>query len=158
MAKSAPVQLAHFGEAHLAEVLAIEQSVQNAAWSETAFRNEIGNPRGIFLVALRQGKVVGFGDCWLIVDEAHIVSMAVHKDHQRQGVARRLMIELLLRAKEMGALCSTLEVRESNAAALALYEGLGYVRCGYRKNYYPDNHEAAVIMWLHHLETWEAAT
>ena len=75
---------------------------------------------------------------------------------RRHGIGRSLMIDLLERSRQRGALCATLEVRASNIAAIRLYEGLGFVSAGLRKAYYPNNREDAVIMWLHGLDTWTA--
>ncbi len=142
-------------EEHLDRVLAIEAASETAPWSRKAFENELDHEFGIFLVALAGGEIIGFGGVWIVVDEAHIVTIAVDPEHRRQGVGRRILAELLRCAKERGAVCSTLEVRAGNDAALGLYEGVGYARAGKRKGYYPDNKEDAVVMWLHDLDTWE---
>lgn len=151
----ASLRLVPLAAEHLEAVLEVERASQGSPWSEASFRNELDHQEGLFLVALLQGKPVGYGGIWIISDEAHVVNIAVHPDHRRGGIGWKLMIELLLRAQEKGATCSTLEVRESNDAAIRMYERLGYERCGVRKNYYPDNKEAAVIMWLHDLTGWE---
>ena len=94
----------------------------------------------------------------MVVDEAHITTIAVAPDRHRMGIGERLVVDLLLRARERGMVCSTLEVRAGNLAAIGLYEKLGYVRSAVRKRYYPDNHEDAVVMWLEGLESWEPPT
>lgn len=142
-------------EAHIPAILDIEKEVNSAPWSERSFRNELTHPHGVFLAAIAEGKVVGYGGLWMVVDEAHITTVAVAKESQRQGLGRRLMIELLNRAKTAGMACSTLEVRAGNDPAIKLYENLGYVVAARRKSYYPDNQEDALVMWLHELPTWE---
>ncbi len=142
-------------ESHLPAVLQIEKAANSAPWSERSFRNELNHPHGIFLVAIGDGQVVGYGGIWLVVDEAHVTNLAVDPAVRRQGVARKLMMELLRRAKEKGMTCSTLEVRASNEAALELYEGLGYKTTATRRGYYPDNKEDAAVMWLYELDKWE---
>jgi len=107
------------------------------------------------LVAIANGVVVGFAGIWLIIDEAHIINVAVLPEYRRNGIAKKLMVELLVRAKEKGAVCSTLEVRAGNEPAIKLYEGFGYVTVGRRKAYYHDNKEDALVMWLHGLDEWE---
>lgn len=139
-------------EHHIPTILEIEKLCESSPWSEAAFRNELDHAHSIFLVAIVKGDIVGFGGVWVLADEAHITTIAVHPDQQRQGIGRALMDELISRAKERGAVCSTLEVRAGNVAAITLYEDMGYVRSGLRKRYYPDNNEDAVIMWLHDLE------
>lgn len=141
-------------ERHLADVAALEKLVHSSPWSEQAFRNELNNEPGVFIVAEENGRVVAYAGMWLIVDEAHVINIAVAPDRRREGLGKRLMIELLARAQERGATCSTLEVRASNQSAIQLYEGLGYVSSGVRKRYYPDNREDAVVMWLYNLQGW----
>jgi ribosomal-protein-alanine N-acetyltransferase len=142
-------------EHHIPAILAIEKESNTAPWSERSFRNELDHEHGIFLVAIEGGQVVGYGGVWVVVDEAHITTVAVKPDMRRQGIGRRLVIEILTQAKQKGALCSTLEVRASNEAAIELYRDLGYVETARRKSYYPDNNEDAIVMWMHDLDKWE---
>lgn len=105
-------------------------------------------------MALIGPQIVGYGGIWHIIDEAHVTTLAVSEEHRRLGIGRKLMIELLERAKEAGMVCSTLEVRAGNEAAIRLYEKLGYARTTLRKGYYPDNREDAVVMWMVELDSW----
>jgi ribosomal-protein-alanine N-acetyltransferase len=147
------MEIVPLAECHLPKVQEIEAASSGAPWSERAFRNELDNPHGVFLVAVdRGGEVCGYGGMWLIVDEAHITNLAVAPDQRRRGVAKRLMRSLLTIARERGMVCSTLEVRTGNTAAIRLYEALGYAQVSVRKRYYPDNREDAAIMWLHSLD------
>jgi ribosomal-protein-alanine N-acetyltransferase len=115
----------------------------------------LSHKQGRFLVADLEGKVVGYAGMWLLIDEVHITTVAVAPEYRRQGIAWRLMVVLLEEAKELGATCSTLEVRAGNTGAITMYERLGYVSAAKRKSYYPDNAEDAVVMWLHGLHEWE---
>ena len=142
-------------ESQIPAILEIEKVSNTAPWSERSFRNELGHPHGIFLVAIVQGEVVGYGGVWLVIDEAHVTTIAVAPDYRRQGIARRLMTELLSKAKAQGMVCSTLEVRASTEAAIKLYESFGYTIAATRKKYYPDNQEDAVVMWLYDMVSWE---
>jgi ribosomal-protein-alanine N-acetyltransferase len=99
--------------------------------------------------------VIAYGGVWLVVDEAHITTVAVDEAKRRNGVGKRMMVELLNRSQEAGMKCSTLEVRAGNDPAVKLYEKLGYVTTARRKGYYPDNNEDALVMWLHDLVNWE---
>ncbi len=139
-------------EAHLPTILTIENEVNGSPWSERSFRNEIDHPHGLFRVALEGGEVVGYGGVWLVIDEAHITNVAVAPGFQRQGIGRRLMLELLKAARDKGMACATLEVRAGNSPALHLYETLGFERTALRRGYYPDNKEDAVVMWRHRLD------
>lgn len=142
-------------ESHLPAILEIERRVNTAPWSERSFRNELNHEHGVFLATIAEGRVIGYGGFWMVVDEAHITTVAVSDEFRRQGIGMRLMIELLERAKKNGMACSTLEVRASNEAAIKLYEKLGYVSSARRRAYYPDNKEDANVMWLHDLQSWE---
>jgi ribosomal-protein-alanine N-acetyltransferase len=139
---------------HIPAILEIESSSNPAPWSEPSFRNELTNPQSVFFVAIADGKIAGYGGSWRCIDEAHITTVAVAPERRREGIGRRLMVELLLRARDEGMVCSTLEVRAGNQAAVQLYEQLGYVVSARRKKYYPDNREDALVMWLHHLDQW----
>ena len=155
MADLKTLRLEMLDERYIPAILSIEQEANSAPWSERSFRGELDNPDRIFLVALSGGEVVGYGGVWLIIDEAHVTTVAVRSDLRRHGIGRKLMIDLLLRARETGMKCSTLEVRASNEGAIRLYEELGYKRTATRRKYYPDNNEDAVVMWLFDLESWD---
>jgi ribosomal-protein-alanine N-acetyltransferase len=142
-------------EGHIAPILAIESRANSAPWSERSFRNELDHPHGIFFVALLEGEVVGYGGAWLVVDEAHITTVAVAEDHRRKGIGKALMLRILEKAKGEGMVCSSLEVRAGNEAAITMYEALGYETITRRKGYYPDNREDALVMWLYRLDEWE---
>jgi ribosomal-protein-alanine N-acetyltransferase len=142
-------------ETHIPAILEIERSVNAAPWSERSFRNELTHPNGVFLTVFNEGRIIGYGGFWMVVDEAHITTVAISSEWRRKGIGLRLMVELLRRAKKKGMACSTLEVRAGNDAAIKLYEKLGYVGSAKRKAYYPDNKEDALVMWLHNLQTWE---
>ncbi|MGO5027738.1 ribosomal protein S18-alanine N-acetyltransferase [Candidatus Agathobaculum pullicola] len=131
-------------ERHLAALAEIEKACFHAPWSEAMLREELD--KGIFLVAEQDGQAVGYIGCQTVLDEGYITNVAVSPDCRRQGVGRALIAELVscARAKELSFV--TLEVRASNASALALYEGAGFGRVGVRKNFYSAPSEDAVLM------------
>lgn len=131
-------------ERHLAALAAIEQACFAAPWSQDMLREELG--KGLFLVAERDGQAVGYVGCQTVLDEGYITNVAVSPDCRRQGVARALIDELLSRARAQGLAFVTLEARASNAPAIALYEGAGFVRVGVRKEFYTSPREDAVLM------------
>lgn len=137
---------------HIPAILEIEKLTQTAPWSEQAFQNEISNPQSVFLVAIADGEVAGYGGFWRCIDEAHITTVSVDPEKRRLGIARKLMKNLLEAAREEGFVCSTLEVRAGNEPAIKLYEKLGYKTTATRKGYYPDNKEDALVMWLYDLQ------
>ncbi|MBS1721464.1 MAG: ribosomal protein S18-alanine N-acetyltransferase [Armatimonadetes bacterium] len=137
---------------HIAQILEIEKVSHGSPWHERSFQNELSHAHSVFVVALKGTDVVGYAGVWILADEAHVTTIAVQPELRGQGLGRELMDEVLARSAERGAVCSTLEVRAGNEAAIHLYESMGYVRAGLRKGYYPDNKEDAVVMWLHQLE------
>jgi ribosomal-protein-alanine N-acetyltransferase len=141
-------------EKHIPAILDIENVSNGSPWSERSFRNELTHTHGIMLVALDHDAVVGYAGAWLVVDEAHITTVAVAPNHRRRGIGRILTEKILTEAKEKGMACSTLEVRAGNEAAIQLYTKLGFVETARRKGYYPDNKEDAIVMWLHDLQKW----
>lgn len=128
-------------------------------WSENSYRYElIGNPASLLLVAetIMDGRpvVVGYIGYWLIVDEVHISTIAVHPDHRGRGTGRDLMRTALKQAAQQGADVATLEVRVSNRIAQEMYRKFGFRPAGHRKGYYHDNGEDALLMTLTDLRRW----
>ena len=99
-----------------------------------------------YLVARVEGRIVGYGGMWLMVDEAHITTFAVHPAWRRQRIGERLLLAFLDLAVHRGAHEATLEVRLSNLPARKLYEKYGFRPVGLRPRYYSDNQEDALIM------------
>lgn len=119
-----------------------------AAWS--LILDPTARPERLALVAeAEDGRVAGFVVAAVIVPEAELESVAVDRSFQRNGVGRQLMTEVMRRVAERGAPRMTLEVRESNAAALALYAAVGFRVCGRRPGYYTDPREDAILMEAH---------
>ena len=140
---------------HIPKILEIEQSTHSAPWSQRSFENELEHKYGVFLVGFLEGEICAYGGVWILVDEAHVTNVVVRENLRGQGIGRRLMIELLEKARTKGAVCATLEVRASNASAIHLYETLGFVQTTVRKKYYPDNKEDAVVMMLNDFMDWK---
>jgi [ribosomal protein S18]-alanine N-acetyltransferase len=125
----------------------IERSSFNEPWPEHALRQELtGNRLARYLVAERDGRIVGYAGVWLMVDEAHITTFGVLPDARRSGVGVRMLLAVAELGIELGAARLTLEVRPSNAPAIALYERFGFSVVGRRPRYYTDDGEDALIM------------
>ncbi len=148
--KKLDLQFSSIFTEHLDQVTGIEKLSFAMPWSRQAFTFEITeNDFALYLVALFQDRVVGYGGIWIVLDEGHITNVAVHPKLRGYGVGRALMAELISRAAMQGADKLTLEVRMSNLAARNLYASLGFVGKGVRRRYYSDNNEDALIMWLY---------
>ena len=93
------------------------------------------------------GRVLAYAGMWFVLDEAHVCNVAVHPDFRRMGYGRRILEALVDMAKANSMTLMTLEVRRSNLAAQALYHQCGFLDVGYRKRYYEDNKEDALIMY-----------
>lgn len=92
-------------------------------------------------------SIIGFAGLWLMVDEAHITTIAMHPDFRQRGLGEFLLVSLIDTAYEIGARWVTLEVRVSNSVAQSLYRKYGFHQAGVRHRYYSDNQEDALIMW-----------
>ena len=122
-------------------------------WSMTVFQSEIELARRgerCYLVARRGGALAGYAGEMFVAGEAHVTNIATAPDHQRSGVATRLLAELAWEGIERGCTAMTLEVRVSNIAAQALYRRFGFAPVGVRPKYY-ENVEDAIVMWCHDL-------
>ncbi len=131
----------------LPAVHAIEAASFDAPWPPEAYRNDLETNRlAQYLVARIGDEVAAFGGMWLMVDEGHIITFAVHPAWRRQNVGGRLLLSFLDLAHQRGAHEATLEVRLSNLPARRLYEKYGFRPVGLRPRYYSDNGEDALIM------------
>ncbi len=131
----------------------IERLSFTTPWPPQAYRTEIESNRlATYLVVRVAGSVVAYGGMWLMVDEAHVTTFAVHPLWRRRRIAERLLIELLDLAVARRAREATLEVRLSNLAARRLYEKYGFRPVGIRPRYYSDDNEDALIMTTDELE------
>jgi ribosomal-protein-alanine N-acetyltransferase len=133
--------------ADLPAVHAIERASFDSPWPPDAYRNELETNRLAQYLVVRVGdEIAGYGGMWLMVDEAHIITFAVHPLWRRQHVGDRLLLAMLDLAIDAGAHEATLEVRLSNLPARRLYEKFGFRPVGLRPRYYSDNGEDALIM------------
>jgi [ribosomal protein S18]-alanine N-acetyltransferase len=131
----------------LPAVQRIEGASFTTPWPPQAYRQELeANRLAQYLVAVIEDEVVGYGGVWLMVDEAHVTTFAVHPAYRRRRIGERLLLALLDLSVDRHAREATLEVRLSNLAARRLYEKYGFRPVGIRPRYYSDNQEDALIM------------
>jgi ribosomal-protein-alanine N-acetyltransferase len=131
----------------LPQVQAVDEISFSTPWPKNAYRFELlENLNGYCWVAEAGNRIVGLMVCWLIIDEMHIATIAVHPDCRGQGIGKQLVMTGLKALIEHGALSATLEVRAGNFAAQNLYRHFGFEQVGLRKRYYQDNGEDALLM------------
>ena len=135
------------------QVSKVERRSFPTPWSTHAYVTEIANPSACYLVATVGDQVVGYGGVWVIMDEAHITTLAVDPEYRGHKIGERLLCELLREAERRGASRATLEVRETNEFAKRLYKKYGFDWVAQRKGYYSDNNENADIMWIDDMTT-----
>ncbi len=137
-------------------VLEIERQSFQTPWPRDAYVHELTENRlAAYLVARVDARLVGYAGMWVILDEAHITTLAVDPVYRGQHIGERLLVGLIDAAQARGARWMTLEVRRSNATAQTLYKKYGFREIGVRKGYYSDNHEDAIVMWTGNLQDWE---
>lgn len=134
-------------ETDIPELLLIEAEANPVPWSDGMFRQELANPLGKFFVYREGGAIVGYAGFWDMAGHGHISNLAVERSRRGRGLGAKIVLLLLGAMRECGIGSATLEVRESNAAAIRLYERCGFVLEGRRKGYY-RNGEAALIYSL----------
>lgn len=143
------MQLKDLDQVHAIDVLSFSMP-----WSERSYRFELTENRNssVWVAEVESPnappQIVGLIVVWVVLDEAHIATIAVHPDYRQLGIGRKLLAQGLLAAYERGARLAYLEVRRSNLAAQTLYEAFGFEVVGERPRYYKDNNEDALLMTL----------
>ena len=137
------IEIIRMNESHVSAVAELERQNFSEPWPEIAVRSELTNKLALWLVAVEDGVVAGYVGSQTVLQEADMMNIAVADTHRRRGIARMLVEELI---RQLDAYQLTLEVRASNAPAIALYESLGFQQVGLRKNYYHKPKEDALIL------------
>ena len=132
--------------AHLDAAAELERSCFAHPWSRNSLQSELNNPHSVFLAACEDGELIGYVGMSVVVDEGYIFNVAVNEAYRRRGVGSALIRELVTYGKKHGLCFITLEVRQSNAPAVALYDRFGFIKVGERKNYYSDPAENALLL------------
>ena len=140
------IRLEQMTDAHVAQIAELEKLCFSDPWSESSVASELNNRLSLWLVALDGDTVAGYVGSQSVLDEADMMNIAVHPDYRRQGIGRDLVLALSDALKEKGIRGLMLEVRASNAPAIALYEQLGFRQVGMRPNYYRNPKENALIL------------
>lgn len=140
------MMIVNMNESHVAQVAELEKICFADPWSERSVASELTNPLSCWLVAEVDGRVAGYIGSQTVMDESDMMNVAVHPDYRRKGIAEALVNALVEALKQRESRCLTLEVRASNEPAKALYDKLGFVQVGLRKNYYRNPREDALIL------------
>jgi [ribosomal protein S18]-alanine N-acetyltransferase len=136
-------------EEDIDQVLEVEHASFTTPWSREAFYNELHNNKfAVYIVLEKDNTIIGYCGTWVVIDESHVTNVAIMPGYRGKKLGESLMTKLMSVAREMGARTMTLEVRVTNHVAQSLYRKLGFQNGGIRKNYYTDNQEDALVMWV----------
>lgn len=149
MRMSQTLSFRYMEDKDLDEIMELEHQCFTVPWSRDAFYNELHqNKFASYIVLEEAGRIIGYCGAWLVIDEAHITNVAILPDFRGRGLGEAIMQKMIDQCKENQIERMTLEVRESNTVAQSLYRKLGFQDGAIRKNYYSDNQEDAIVMWV----------
>ncbi|MCH6269588.1 ribosomal protein S18-alanine N-acetyltransferase [Neobacillus citreus] len=136
-------------EEDIDQVLEVEHASFTTPWSREAFYNEMHNNNfAVYIVLEHENKIIGYCGVWVVIDEGHVTNVAILPEYRGKKLGEMMMRKLISVCRERGARSMTLEVRVTNHVAQSLYRKLGFQNGGIRKNYYSDNLEDALVMWV----------
>lgn len=133
-------------ESHVPQIAELEKLCFSDPWSEKSIASELNNALSLWLVAVEDGKVLGYVGSQTVLGETDMMNIATHPDHRKQGIATALIVGLIGALERRGSHSLMLEVRSSNEPAKSLYRHLGFEEVGVRKNYYRNPKEDALIL------------
>ena len=131
---------------HVAQIAELEKVCFNDPWSEKSIASELDNPLSLWLVAMDGETLAGYVGSQSVMGWADMINIAVSPEYRRRGIAYELVERLVAALQKQNVTCLTLEVRDSNAPAQALYRELGFQQVGRRPNYYRNPKEDALIL------------
>ena len=141
-------------DADIKTVLRIEEQSFTTTWPANAFYQELHeNKLAHYFVGKLDLEVVAYGGIWVVLEDSHVTTIAVRPDMRGRRYGEIMLLRLLDEAILKGASWMTLEVRETNIAAQALYRKYGFTTVSTRKGYYSDNSENALVMWAGNLKS-----
>lgn len=140
------IKIEKMSEEFVPAVAALEAACFSMPWSERSIAGELNNSLALWLVAVENGKLLGYIGSQSVLDEADVMNVAVDPDFRRKGIAVVLVESLIEMLMKSGVRCLTLEVRAGNDPAISLYEKLGFIQVGRRPGYYQKPKEDALIL------------
>jgi len=153
-AENEPLSIERMVDTDVRDVMRIEQQSFTTTWPANAFYQEIhDNKLAHYYVGRIDGAIVAYGGIWVILEDSHITTIAVDPGHRGKRYGEVMLVRLLDEAITRGATWMTLEVRESNDVAQALYRKYGFTTVSTRRGYYSDNNENALVMWAGNLKS-----
>ena len=132
---------------HLNDCVDLDQKSLNGLWSKSQWKKELTAPKRICLgiIELETKNLLGLSSAWLVIDELQITFMAVHPLHQRKGLGKFLLTDLIKRSKSLKINHIHLEVKDNNESAKAFYKSMGFKTVGFRSNFYKDGSDALIL-------------
>ncbi len=125
----------------------LDQKSLKGLWTKSQWEIELSHPKRICLgiIELKTKKLLGLCSAWLVINELHITSIAVHPIHQRKGLGKLLLSDLIKRSSQLRTNHIHLEVRDSNEPAKAFYKSMGFKVIANRSNFYKDGSDALLL-------------
>ena len=135
------------GILHLNSCLEIDKISLKGLWTKSQWEKELTDPKRICIgvIDLKTKKLLGLCSAWLVIDELHITSIAIHPIHQRKGLGKFLLSDLIKRSSSLLTNRIHLEVKKTNESAKAFYKSMGFEIVGNRSNFYKDGSDALVL-------------
>ena len=132
---------------HLNDCMDLDQKSLNGLWTKSQWKRELTDPKRICLgiIEMKTKKLLSLCSAWLVIDELHITFIAVHPLHQRKGLGKLILSDLIKRSKSLPALLIHLEVKDNNEPAKAFYKSMGFKTVGNRSNFYKDGNDALLL-------------
>ena len=140
-------KIIQLGIMHLNYCLDLDKKSLNGLWTKAQWQRELTEPNRISLgiIELDTEKLFGLCSAWLVIDELHINFIAVHPTHQRKGLGKYLLSNLINRSKSLQSKSIKLEVNDNNESAKAFYKSMGFKKVGCRSNFYKDGSDALLL-------------
>ena len=141
------LEIIELGMMHINDCLELDQKSLKGLWTKSQWERELTDSKRICLgiIDLKTKQILGLCSSWLVLDELHITIIAVHPIHQRKGLGKFLLSELIKRSRALRTNQIHLEVKETNEPAKALYKSMGFKTTANRSNFYEDGTSALLL-------------